>query len=111
MQRAPVFMFSDAGEAREFGRWVAENLDAIRREAESTTRSGKLLDIGQYQVGPLRYLRFNYSTGDAAGQNMTGKATAAAACQRIRSVYPKDLTYYLSGGIDTDKNIRISICC
>jgi hydroxymethylglutaryl-CoA reductase (NADPH) len=24
MQRAPVFIFSDAGEAREFGRWVEE---------------------------------------------------------------------------------------
>jgi len=101
MQRAPVFIFSDAGEAREFGRWVEENPDAIRREAESTTRSGKPLDIGQYQVDPLRYLRFNYSTGDAAGQNMTGKATAAA-CEWIRSVYPKDLTYHLSGWIDTD---------
>ena len=102
MQRAPVFIFKDAVEAREFGRWVEENLDAIRSAAEATTRSGKLLDIGQYQVGPLRYLRFNYSTGDAAGQNMTGKATAAA-CEWIRSVYSKGLQYYLSGGIDTDK--------
>ena len=102
MQRAPVFFFPDAIESRDFGRWVDDNLDAIRRAAEATTRSGKLLDIGQYQVGPLRYLRFNYSTGDAAGQNMTGKATAAA-CEWIRSAYRNEVTYYLSGGIDTDK--------
>src|SRR5579864_4483761 len=102
MQRAPVFVFPDAIQAREFGRWVVENFAAIQAIAESTTHSGKLIDIGQYQVGPLRYLRFNYTTGDAAGQNMTGKATQAA-CEWIQSVYPAPLKYILSGGIDTDK--------
>ena len=102
MQRAPVFLFPDAQQARDFGGWVLENFSAIKSAAEATTRSGKLIDIGQYQVGPLRYLRFNYTTGDAAGQNMTGKATSAA-CEWIQSVYPGGLKYYLSGGIDTDK--------
>jgi hydroxymethylglutaryl-CoA reductase (NADPH) len=59
MQRAPVFICADAVEAREFGRWVNQNLDAVRSAAEATTRTGKLVNIGQYQVGPLRYLRFN----------------------------------------------------
>lgn len=102
MQRAPVFVLEDAREAREFGRWVDENLPAIRRAAEATTRVGKLMYIGQYQVGPLRYLRFNYTTGDAAGQNMTGKATQAA-CEWIKRNYPAELKYILSGNIDTDK--------
>ena len=52
--------------------------------------------IGQYQVGPIRYLRFNYTTGDAAGQNMTGKATLAA-CTWIEENYPERLEYMLSG--------------
>ena len=56
--------------------------DEIRAAAESTTRSGKLTYISHHQVGPLRNLRVNYTTGDAAGQNMTGKATLAA-CQWI----------------------------
>jgi hydroxymethylglutaryl-CoA reductase (NADPH) len=102
MQRAPVFVFPDAIQAREFGRWVVENFAAIQAIAESTTHSGKLIDIGQYQVGPLRYLRFNYTTGDAAGQNMTGRATWAA-CEWIVKTYPGILKYILSGGIDTDK--------
>jgi len=74
----------------------------IRLQAEATTRIGKLKHIGQYQVGPLRYLRFNYTTGDAAGQNMTGKATLAA-CEWIKQNYPAELKYILSGNIDTDK--------
>ena len=53
-------------------------------------------------MGPLRYLRFNYTTGDAAGQNMTGRATWAA-CEWIQRVYPRDIKYILSGGLDTDK--------
>jgi hydroxymethylglutaryl-CoA reductase (NADPH) len=102
MQRAPVFVLGDAQQAREFGRWVAGNVEPIRRAAEASTRSGKLVDIGQYQIGPLRYLRFNYTTGDAAGQNMTGKATLAA-CEWIRQNAPGEPRFFLSGGIETDK--------
>ena len=72
------------------------------RAAESTTRVGKLVEIEQYAVGNLLYLRFNYTTGDAAGQNMTGKATFAA-CEWIRGTHPAHPKYMLSGSIDTDK--------
>ena len=102
MQRAPVFVLADARQAREFGAFVDEHLETIRQVAESTTRVGKLKHIGQYQVGPLRYLRFNYTTGDAAGQNMTGKATLAA-CEWIKQNYSVETKYVLSGNIDTDK--------
>ena len=102
MQRAPVFIFDDALEAREFGYWVDQHEAEIRAAAEATTRSGKLTYIGQYQVGPLRYLRVNYTTGDAAGQNMTAKATLAA-CEWIKANYPSGAEYRLTGAIDTDK--------
>jgi hydroxymethylglutaryl-CoA reductase (NADPH) len=102
MQRAPAFIFSDAVEARAFGEWVQQHEPEIRAAAERTTRSGKLTYIGQYQVGPLRYLRVNFTTGDAAGQNMTGRATLAA-CEWIKANYPGEAEYVLSGAIDTDK--------
>jgi hydroxymethylglutaryl-CoA reductase (NADPH) len=102
MQRGPVFIFPDAVAAREFGTWVEEHHEAIRAVAEATTKAGKLIDIGQYQVGPLRFLRFNYTTGDAAGQNMTGKATYAA-CEWIKANHPGGVDYLLSGNVDTDK--------
>ncbi|PSH04336.1 MAG: hydroxymethylglutaryl-CoA reductase [Acidobacteria bacterium] len=102
MQRAPVFIFSDAMQARDFGLWVQENIDQIRQKAESTTSVGRLRNIEQFAVGPLRYLRFNYLTGDAAGQNMSGKATYAA-CEWIANNHPKHPTYFLTGNTDTDK--------
>ena len=48
MQRAPVFIFASAREARAFCRWLDEHSDEIREAAESTTRSGKLKDIERY---------------------------------------------------------------
>lgn len=102
MQRAPVFIFDNALQAREFGVWLKENFEAIKKVAESTTSSGKMIEIEQYAVANMLYTRFDYTTGDAAGQNMTGKATFAA-CEWIKTVHPGGVKYILSGAIDTDK--------
>ena len=102
MQRAPVFAFRSAREAREFGIWVEENFGEIKRRADATTRVGRLRDIEQYAASHYRFLRFNYTTGDAAGQNMVSKATKAA-CDWICSVYPKIDYYLLESNFATDK--------
>ena len=102
MQRAPAFIFNDAQEARAFGDWVKENFEIIKEVAESTTSIGKLVNIQQWSVAKMRYLRFNYTTGDAAGQNMVGKATLAA-CEWIIANYQTPTRYLLSGNMDTDK--------
>jgi len=102
MQRAPVFIFDDARQARDFGLWVDENFAEIAEQAKTTTKSGKLRDIQQFAAARMRYLRFNYTTGDAAGQNMVGKATFVA-CEWIVANYPGIRRYMLSGAMDTDK--------
>ncbi len=102
MQRAPVFVFQSAREAQRFGAWIKENFGEIKNQSESTTSFGKLRDIQQFPASRFLYLRFNYTTGDAAGQNMTGKATKAA-CDWIMSVYRGIDHYQLEGGIATDK--------
>ena len=102
MQRAPVFHFDNAREARDFGVWLTDNLDGVKKAANSTSSIGKLSHIEQYGVSKMRYLRMNFTTGDAAGQNMSGKA-AQAACQWIMQNYGHKTRYTLSGAIDTDK--------
>jgi len=106
MQRAPVFSFDNAREARAFGIWLDEHFAEIAAAAESTTKSGKLLDIQKFAVSKLLYTRFNYSTGDAAGQNMTGKATFAA-CAWIKLNYPGELHFLLEGQFATDKKTSV----
>ena len=103
MNRAPVFIFKNARYARDFGKWVEANFETIKAEAETTSSVGKLLDIGQYPLGKMRWLRFNYFTGDAAGQNMVTKATHKA-CQWILAQEPAGLeNFSLAAGFDTDK--------
>jgi len=102
MQRAPVFLFENALQARDFGDWLKERFEEIRAAAESTTRSGRLVDIEQYPIANMLYTRFCYTTGDAAGQNMSGKATFVA-CEWIRANHPLEPRFILSGAIDTDK--------
>jgi hydroxymethylglutaryl-CoA reductase (NADPH) len=102
MQRAPAFVFPSAREAREFGQWLIDSFDQIKEVAESTTRSGKLIEIEQYSASRILYTRFDYTTGDAAGQNLTGKATQAA-CHWIKDNYPGIEHYFLESNFATDK--------
>jgi hydroxymethylglutaryl-CoA reductase (NADPH) len=102
MQRAPVFVFPNARGARAFGEWLKEHFDEIKAAAESTTRSGKLRDIEQYPASRMLFTRFNYTTGDAAGQNLTGKATSAACAWIVRN-YPGIERFFLESNFATDK--------
>ncbi len=102
MQRAPVFHFHDARGARDFALWLDGAMDKIAAAAEATSSVARLSHIERYAVGPMLHVRFNYETGDAAGQNMAGKATEAA-CKWIAQAYPGGARYTLSGAMDTDK--------
>ncbi len=106
MQRAPVFSFTNAREARAFRDWLDEHFEEIAAAAQTTTTSGKLIEIQKFSVSKLLYTRFNYTTGDAAGQNMTGKATFAA-CAWIKQNYPHELHFLLEGHFATDKKTSV----
>jgi hydroxymethylglutaryl-CoA reductase (NADPH) len=103
MQRAPIFVFRDARAARAFGKWVDANFAAIKAKAEETTSVGKLRNIEQYALSKMRWLRFDYTTGDAAGQNMVTKATRHA-CLWMLEQRPDGLEHFaLAANLDTDK--------
>jgi hydroxymethylglutaryl-CoA reductase (NADPH) len=102
MQRAPAFVFESARKARDFGAWLTGQFAQIKRVAESTTQTGRLRGIEQYSASRILFTRFDYTTGDAAGQNLTGKATAAA-CAWINSHYEGITDFYLESNFATDK--------
>ncbi len=62
----------------------------------------KLLDIDIFLSNKFAYLRFNYSTGDAAGQNMVGRATFAA-CSWMLDQLDTVRAFYLESNLATDK--------
>jgi hydroxymethylglutaryl-CoA reductase (NADPH) len=103
MQRAPVFVFEDARQARDFRAWIDEHKDEIHEEAESTSSVARLQGVDTYLSNAFAYLRFNYSTGDAAGQNMVGRATFAA-CSWIIDNYEREVkNFFLESNFATDK--------
>ncbi len=104
MQRAPVFVFDSAREARDFRDWVRANMADVRAAAESTSHVAKLRDIEFYLASKFAFLRFSYTTGDGGGQNMCTRATLEA-CRWILAHNRGVRKYYLESNFATDKKV------
>ena len=79
MQRAPVFIFEDAGIGPPLCRLDrGKNRGNPGLAAEATDPFVQLKYVDYYLSNKFAFLRFNFKTGDAAGMNMVGKATFAA---------------------------------
>ncbi|NIP80749.1 MAG: hydroxymethylglutaryl-CoA reductase, partial [Gemmatimonadetes bacterium] len=102
MQRAPVFVLGDARRARALAAWVRRHEDGIRAVAQSTSRFARLLYVDPYLSNHFVFLRFNFETGDAAGQNMVTRATAAA-CAWILKSFPGIRRFHLESNFASDK--------
>ncbi len=102
MQRAPAFVLADAREGRDFAAWVADNIPGIRTAAEATSRVARLLHVEPFLASRFVFLRFSFETGDAAGQNMVTRATAAA-CQWIVQQCGGVERFFLESNLASDK--------
>ncbi len=104
MQRAPVFGFADAAAARRFADWLKARTEAVREVCSESDRFVTLKYVDYYLASRFCYTRFNFTTGDAAGMNMVGKATFAA-CNWILQNYAGDEVkeFYLESNFATDK--------
>ncbi|HEV8631377.1 MAG TPA: hydroxymethylglutaryl-CoA reductase [Thermoanaerobaculia bacterium] len=98
---APVFVLADVAAARGFAEQVLASLDAIRAEAEATTRHGKLLRLECLPIGREVIVDFRYSTGDAQGMNMAVKATDRACRWIVAHLGARE--YYVFSGYDSEK--------
>ncbi len=101
--RAPGFAFGTLHEAGQFVAWVVGELDELRRVAEATSRYARLRDMRVNLEGNHVYLIFEYTTGDAAGQNMVTIATQAI-CELIEERSPvRPLYAYVEANHSGDK--------
>jgi hydroxymethylglutaryl-CoA reductase (NADPH) len=106
----PVFLFDDVAAAADFARRLPGWTDAIRAEAESTTRHGKLLRLEVRPLGREVMVHFCYATGDAHGMNMIVKATDQA-CRLIleRLAAGTARRYYIFSGLESEKRASGSL--
>ena len=93
VSRAPGFAFRSLADSGQFVVWVLSQVEAFRRIAESTTRYGKLVDVRMTVEGNHVYLNFEFTTGDASGQNMVTLATEAI-CDYISASTPVTPEYF-----------------
>jgi hydroxymethylglutaryl-CoA reductase (NADPH) len=80
------------------------NTEDIRTEAEATDPFIHLKYIDHYLAAKFVYLRFNFTTGDAAGMNMVGKATFAACNWILQNCDVVEIQrFFLESNFATDK--------
>ncbi len=101
--RTPAFLFDDMFTSGNFIAWVADNIDAIKAAAESTTRFGKLVLVEPFMDVDIVFLMCRFTTGDASGQNMVTMATQAI-CNFIAENCPiKPEHWFIEANFSGDK--------
>jgi hydroxymethylglutaryl-CoA reductase (NADPH) len=103
VSRAPGFAFANLAECGQFVVWATSQIDELRRVAESTSRHGKLVDLRITIEGNHVYLMFEFTTGDASGQNMVTLATEAM-CNHITQNSPvRPQYFFVEANLSGDK--------
>ena len=101
--RAPGFAFRNLQEAGQFMMWAIAQQATFKDIAEATTGHGQMVDMRLTVEGNHVYLDFQYTTGDAAGQNMVTIATEAV-CDYIREQSPIQPEYsFVEANLSGDK--------
>jgi hydroxymethylglutaryl-CoA reductase (NADPH) len=103
VSRAPGFAFNDLVEATQFIVWAVEQFDKFQDIARATTSHGNLEDIKITIDGNQVYLNFEYTTGDAAGQNMVTIATDAVCKYIMKQAPVKPRFYFIESNMSGDK--------
>jgi hydroxymethylglutaryl-CoA reductase (NADPH) len=85
--RAPCFEFATLEQAGAFARWLPSRFAVLAETTAGTSRHCRLRTTHASIVGNTVYVLFEFSTGDAAGQNMVTLATAAI-CERLLADMP-----------------------
>lgn len=103
VSRAPGFSFKDLIETGQFIAWAVGQFDKFQEVARSTTSHGRLDDFKVTICGNQVYINFEYTTGDAAGQNMVTIATEAV-CKYIMEHTPvKPRFFFIESNMSGDK--------
>jgi hydroxymethylglutaryl-CoA reductase (NADPH) len=91
--RSPGFAFKSIADLANFSHWVLLNKDKLSETAKQTSNYCRLIDIRIAAEGNHLYLLCDFTTGDAAGQNMVTIATQAI-CEYIITNTPVQPEYW-----------------
>jgi hydroxymethylglutaryl-CoA reductase (NADPH) len=103
VSRAPCFAFNNMQESGVFIAWILGQLENFERVASTTTRHGQLVDMRLTVEGNHVFINFEYSTGDASGQNMVTIATEAILAYIEEHSPVKPQHYFIESNMSGDK--------
>jgi len=103
VSRAPCFQFDQLTQVGMFLGAVLPRYEQWQEVVGGTSNYCRLIDLKTCIVGKEVYLLFEFTTGDAAGQNMVTIATEAV-CRAILETTPvAPRRWYLDGNLSGDK--------
>ncbi len=103
VQRSPVFKFNNLSELALFLMWTLAHEEELKKITEKTSRYGKLIELGSNVEGNHLILTFEFTTGDAAGQNMVTICTNEICNYIIENNPTKPIHWFIEGNYSGDK--------
>jgi hydroxymethylglutaryl-CoA reductase (NADPH) len=103
IQRTPLFKFKNFSETAEFTLWVMANIEKYREIIATITSHGKLEDVKPNIEGNQITLVFEFTTGDASGQNMITICTDAICKYIIKNTPVKPQFWLVESNLSGDK--------
>ncbi|KFF18214.1 hydroxymethylglutaryl-CoA reductase [Flavobacterium hydatis] len=103
VQRTPTFKFKNLIDLGKFVAWVLEHKETFSLLTRETSNYAILNDVGINIEGNVLIIRFEYTSGDASGQNMVTICTDKI-CKFILSNCPiKPIFWTIEGNTSGDK--------
>lgn len=103
VQRSPVFVMNGLAEVAHLLQWLDGRLPEFQAVAENCTRFGKLKGMEPLVEGNHLILTFQFSTGDAAGQNMVTFCTDAICRYILEHAPVSPRKWYVESNFSGDK--------
>lgn len=101
--RSPGFVFKTIADLAGFSYWLLMNKEKIHDVAQSTSNYCQLIDFKMVTEGNHLYLICDYTTGDAAGQNMVTIATQAVCEYIIENATTQPDYWFVEANCSGDK--------
>lgn len=103
VQRSPFFKFDSISTTTAFVQWVYQQMDHFKEIVSQTSRFAQLNNLKANIEGNGVILTFEYTTGDAAGQNMVTICTDQI-CNFILTHFEKTpVEWYIESNYSGDK--------
>jgi len=103
VSRVPCFEFADLSQAAAFAAWLPSRVTAMRETVAAGSRYCRLIAARTSIIGNTVYTSFDFSTGDAAGQNMVTHAANAICVQLLADMPMAPRSWLVESMLSGDK--------